>query len=362
MDKTLLFVVIFFMAATGRAHAQPKADKVPAYRQATFAGGCFWCMEPSFEKMDGVVDVIAGYTGGKEVDPNYEQVSLGETSHREAVRVIYDPVKVPYADLLNVFWRQIDPTDPDGQFVDRGPQYRTAVFYHDQEQKELAEESKKALAHSGRFKKPIVTEILPAGEFYPAEGEHQNYYQTNAEQYETYKSLSGRDPFLKKSWANDPGKNFTGHLCNIPSPKELKRKLTPLQYAVTRQAATEQPFENEYWDNKREGIYVDIISGDALFSSTDKYDSGTGWPSFLRPLTKRNIVEEEDSSLGVSRVEVRSRRAGSHLGHVFPDGPGSEGQRYCINSAALRFIPKEDLEKEGYGQYKYLFEKKSGNK
>lgn len=353
MDKTLLLAVMFFMAATGRA----SAHKAQAYQQATFAGGCFWCMEPSFEKMSGVVDVVAGYAGGKEEDPTYEEVSTGQTGHREAVQITYDPEKVSYADLLNVFWRQIDPTDPDGQFADRGSQYRTAIFYHGTGQKKLAEESKQALTASGRFKKPIVTEILPAGDFYSAEEYHQNYYKTNAEHYNQYKYGSGREPFLKKTWANDPGKKYTGPLCNIPSPKELKRKLTPLQYEVTRNAATEQPFNNAYWNNKKEGIYVDIISGEALFSSKDKFDSGTGWPSFTRPLEEGNVVEEEDDSLGVSRTEVRSKHADSHLGHLFPDGPGPAGRRYCINSASLRFISREDLEKEGYGQYKYLFEK-----
>jgi peptide methionine sulfoxide reductase msrA/msrB len=351
MEKILLAASIFLMASVGRSHAQGGSGAPAARRQAVFAGGCFWCMEPSFEKIDGVMSVEAGYTGGEEQDAVYDKVSSGATGHREAVRVTYDPAKVSYADLLNVFWRQVDPTDPDGQFADRGPQYRAAVFYHDDEQNRRAEESKKALGDSKKFKKPVVTEILPAETFYPAEDYHQDYYKTNAEDYNRYKELSGRGPFLKKTWAGE-----AGPICRLPSPQELKRKLTPLQYEVTQNAATERPFNNTYWDNKKEGMYVDIVSGEVLFSSTDKFDSGTGWPSFTRPIDSGSVVEETDDSLGAARVEVRSKQAGSHLGHVFDDGPAPAGQRYCVNSASLRFIPKEDLGREGYGKYKGLFE------
>lgn len=309
---------------------------------ATFAGGCFWCMVKPFTEMPGIVSVVSGYTGGHKENPTYEEVCTNTTGHLEAVQITFDPEQFPYEKLLELYWQQIDPTDAGGQFYDRGESYQTAIFYHSEEQKQLAEKSKQELEESNRFKKSIATKILPAKPFYPAEEYHQDFYKKNPTRYNSYRTGSGRDQFIKDHWSDD-------------KKKELKQKLTPIQYEVTQNNGTEPPFYNEYWNNEKEGIYVDIVSGKPLFSSTEKYDAGCGWPSFMKPIHEEEVIEKEDYTHGMIRTEVRSKTADSHLGHVFNDGPGPNGLRYCINSASLKFIPKEDLEKEGYGAYSKLF-------
>jgi peptide methionine sulfoxide reductase msrA/msrB len=356
--KTILKLAALSLLTLG-AWATPSFAKET---KATFAGGCFWCMESPFEKLYGVKTVISGYTGGKKNNPTYREVASGATRHVEAVQVTFDSDKIEYDDLLEVFWRQIDPTDKNGQFVDRGHQYTTAIYFHSKEQEKLAQISKKKLGSSGRFDKPIATRIEKATTFYAAEPYHQDYYITNPDHYKKYRKGSGRDRFIDKAWGKDrsykPKSKGKAEKTSFqkPSKAELKKQLTPIQFEVTQEDGTERPFKNAYWDNKQAGIYVDIVSGEPLFSSKDKYKSGTGWPSFTQPIDKASIVEKTDRKLFVSRTEVRSKLADSHLGHVFDDGPAPTGLRYCINSAALRFIPKEKLASEGYEAYAKLVE------
>lgn len=324
---------------------------------ATFAGGCFWCLEEAFSDIEGVIEVLSGYSGGDVEYPTYEEVCEGKTGHREAIQVIYDSDIVSYEELLGVFWTNIDPTDPYGQFADKGEQYKTAIFYHSEDQKNLALKTKKLIEDAKIFKKPIATEILPFKNFYPAEDYHQEFYKKNPIRYCTYKYFSGRERFIKTVWQYS---NIFKKPKIKLNPKYLKKDISKLnnqEYLVTQECHTEPPFQNRYWDNKEEGIYVDIVSGEPLFSSKDKFDSGTGWPSFSKPLEEDNIKYHIDTSYGMIRVEIRSKHGNSHLGHVFDDGPEPTGLRYCVNSSALRFIPVSKLEEEGYGEYKKLFQK-----
>ena len=342
----VLLLAVSGVFAADNKEMQTMSDNSMIKERAIFAGGCFWCMEKPFEEMDGVLSVTSGYSGGSTTNPTYENYSTG--GHIEVVEIVYDPARVSYDKLLDVFWHQVNPTDPGGQFVDRGHAYTTAIFYTTEAQKDLAEKSKAELNSRGVYDKPVITPIEPARTFYPAEDYHQDYYKENPIRYKYYRHGSGRDAYLDEIWGKDR-KEF--------GLREIKQKLTPLQYEVTQEDGTEPAFKNEYWDNHRPGIYVDVVSGEPLFSSLDKYESGTGWPSFSRPLVPENIVTREDRKFFTVRTEIRSKLADSHLGHVFDDGPAPTGLRYCMNSAALRFIPKEDLAKEGYGDFLPLFDK-----
>jgi peptide methionine sulfoxide reductase msrA/msrB len=334
--------------------------RLDSFPTATFAGGCFWCLEADFLKLPGVFTATSGYTGGDAADATYEAVCSGETGHYEAVQVRFDPELVSYRALVDWFWRRIDPTDALGQFCDKGPQYRSAVFYSDADQERAAQLSLEKLSHEGILARPVVTQLLPAGAFYPAEDYHQDYQRKNTRRYQQYRQGCGRDATLERLWGPNAADVFTGYRSRlareVPPEGELAQRFPPLAVQIIRHEGTEPPFDNAYWKEHRPGLYVDAVSGAPLFSSQNKFDSGTGWPSFTRALMPGNLMLHADSKLFTTRTEVRSWHSDSHLGHVFNDGPREAGGlRYCMNSASLRFVPVEELAAAGYERYLGIF-------
>lgn len=337
--------------ASKDAATQFKSEDTMHTKEIYLAGGCFWGVEKYFSSIKGVMTTDVGYANGRTQNPRYEDVVYRNTNHAETVRVVYDPTIVSLPFILEMYYKIIDPTALNRQGNDKGTQYRTGIYYVDSQDKDIAQRSLEQLAQNYAGQK-IMIELKPLEHYYKAEEYHQKYLDKNPDGY----CHIGKDKFLLAENATDSSlariwkKDY-----QAPSDTELRKNLTDLQYHVTQKNGTEPAFRNEYWDNHKKGIYVDITTGEPLFSSKDKFDSGTGWPSFTQPIAGTRLQEHTDKSFGMIRTEVRSHAGNAHLGHLFDDGPKEAGgMRYCINSASLRFVPKEEMEKEGYGHLLHL--------
>ena len=321
--------------ATSSSSTSSKEEvKAENLKTLYLAGGCFWGLEAYFEQIDGVLDVESGYANGTSDITNY--TLIGQTDHAETVKITYDSSKLDVRQLLLYYFRVVDPLSLNKQGNDEGRQYRTGIYYESQEDKAVAQAVMKEKAEE--LGQELKVELEPLKNYVKAEEEHQDYLTKHPNGYCHIDLKKAQDPLIDVS------------LYPKPSDQELKEKLSPAQYAVTQENNTEQAFSNQYWDNKDPGIYVDVATGEPLFSSKDKYDSGCGWPSFTKPISADVARYKEDTSFNMRRIEVRSRSGNSHLGHVFDDGPKDKGGlRYCINSASITFIPKDQMESKGYG-------------
>ena len=349
--QVALILVLCFAVALGgfacmtRTHETQQTNDMTQTKEIYLAGGCFWGTEHFLKQVRGVVATEVGYANGHTERPTYEEVCQHHTGFAETVRVTYAPEQLSLRQLLDLYFLTIDPTSLNRQGGDVGDQYRTGIYYTDSTDLPVIQAALSAL--QSKYNKPLAIELAPLKNFYNAEDYHQDYLDKNPSGYchirpELFRIAREANPYVR------------------PSDSELRQRLTATQYAVTQHAATEHPFDNDYWNEHREGIYVDITTGEPLFVSADKFDSGCGWPSFSRPIDNKLLEEHQDKTLGMLRIEVRSKTGKAHLGHVFDDGPKERGGlRYCINSAALRFVPRDSMVQQGYGKYLPLLQTKS---